>query len=286
MSSHIAKLAGPWGLAKYYLHDYFHEHGDPRTVNQYWLVSRGLLHSCVIVSLYLVFCTLLGPRLMSKRAAFNLRPYLLVYNFSMSFANLIFFYNSLVDSNLGLKILDFKRPGTTDTSPGVMWLISMRYAYVISKYLDLFDTVAFVLTKKNSHLTFLHLYHHSSVALLASLCLGLFPACHPLFIFIVCNSFCHTLMYSYYGLSLLGPGVRRFLWWKRYLTQLQIIQFLVYIVYFTIFLFRQEGYPNFLLAVGYSQAPLFTYLFVQFYRRAYLTKPIRAKDMTNSDKLE
>lgn len=38
------------------------------------------------------------------------------------------------------------------------------------------------------------------------------------------NSGIHILMYSYYGLSALGPRVARYLWWKKYLTILQMVR--------------------------------------------------------------
>ena len=34
-------------------------------------------------------------------------------------------------------------------------------------------------------------------------------------------------MYSYYLLASLGPRMRPYLWWKRYLTQLQLTQFAI-----------------------------------------------------------
>lgn len=36
------------------------------------------------------------------------------------------------------------------------------------------------------------------------------------------NSFIHILMYSYYGLSVF-PSMHRYLWWKKYLTQAQLV---------------------------------------------------------------
>lgn len=39
------------------------------------------------------------------------------------------------------------------------------------------------------------------------------------------NSSIHVLMYTYYGLSVFGPKVTQYLWWKKYLTILQMIQF-------------------------------------------------------------
>jgi len=37
------------------------------------------------------------------------------------------------------------------------------------------------------------------------------------------NSFVHVLMYTYYGLSALGPHMQKYLWWKKYLTRIQLV---------------------------------------------------------------
>lgn len=37
------------------------------------------------------------------------------------------------------------------------------------------------------------------------------------------NSFIHVLMYVYYGLAAMGPHMQKYLWWKRYLTIMQIV---------------------------------------------------------------
>lgn len=37
------------------------------------------------------------------------------------------------------------------------------------------------------------------------------------------NTFVHIVMYSYYLLSALGPQYQKFLWWKKYLTSLQMV---------------------------------------------------------------
>jgi len=37
------------------------------------------------------------------------------------------------------------------------------------------------------------------------------------------NSFIHTLMYVYYGLAAIGPSMQKYLWWKRYMTKLQLV---------------------------------------------------------------
>jgi hypothetical protein len=44
------------------------------------------------------------------------------------------------------------------------------------------------------------------------------------FLLTLLNSLVHTFMYAYYGLSALGDRVKKFLWWKKYLTQMQLVR--------------------------------------------------------------
>ena len=41
------------------------------------------------------------------------------------------------------------------------------------------------------------------------------------------NSLIHLIMYFYYFMAACGPQFQKYLWWKRYLTTFQIIQFVV-----------------------------------------------------------
>lgn len=40
------------------------------------------------------------------------------------------------------------------------------------------------------------------------------------------NAFVHVVMYSYYFLAALGPEVQKYLWWKKYITRLQMVSLL------------------------------------------------------------
>ena len=46
----------------------------------------------------------------------------------------------------------------------------------------------------------------------------------PAFFMGVLNTFVHIIMYSYFGLSALGPSVQKHLWWKKYVTKLQLVR--------------------------------------------------------------
>jgi phosphatidylglycerophosphate synthase len=44
------------------------------------------------------------------------------------------------------------------------------------------------------------------------------------------NTFVHTIMYSYYLMAAFGPRYQKYLWWKKYLTVLQMVGWLFVVV--------------------------------------------------------
>lgn len=38
------------------------------------------------------------------------------------------------------------------------------------------------------------------------------------------NAVVHVLMYLYYGLASCGPKIQKYLWWKKYLTIIQMVR--------------------------------------------------------------
>lgn len=167
----------------------------------------------------------------------------------------------------------------------------LGYLYWLTKFADLFDTFFFALRKKNSHISFLHLYHHISVPILGWIIFK-FNAQMPIaYFFILLNGIVHIIMYSYYALSSFGPQIQRYLWWKRYITQLQLFQFIIFGVYALVLIFKQVNYPKVridvkiikewklidlcsqgLLLIGIPQPIFFFYMFYDFYRRTYKKK--------------
>ncbi|KAK3876490.1 hypothetical protein Pcinc_018726 [Petrolisthes cinctipes] len=98
------------------------------------------------------------------------------------------------------------------------------YWYYLSKFVDFLDTVFFVLNKKNDHISLLHVVHHSLMPVSMWYGMRFQPGGHNTLMSFL-NSIVHTVMYLYYLLAALGPRVRPYLWWKKYLTSMQIIQF-------------------------------------------------------------
>lgn len=155
-------------------------------------------------------------------------------------------YPLLVTLTQGYTLLPCEPYNATKPPIGaVLWF------FYVSKILDFADTVFIILGKKWKQLSFLHVYHHVTIFLVSSTkkkqmpqdcCVGWPEGCLPTpsspnqvywlnlnagydgdtYLTVILNGAVHTIMYTYYFLSMHTKDI----WWKRYLTLFQIIQFL------------------------------------------------------------
>jgi len=238
-------------------------------------LMRSPLPMLAILFSYLLFVKKIGPMIMEKRKPFEMRKLLVAYNcMQVLWCLNILRMLSLVENpwsyifSFGCKF-DIAR----DYHIAVL-VVDGAYAYFLAKLLDLFDTIFFVLRKKNNQVSFLHLYHHSVTFAGSWYYLKYLVGDMESGVFIgLLNSLVHVFMYTYYGLSAFGPSIRKYLWWKKYITWLQLIQFfsaLCYIVYMIFFSCKVDnGFIYFFLANAF----FFIYLFTDFYRKTYTSKP-------------
>ncbi|KAJ2085952.1 hypothetical protein IW138_006005 [Coemansia sp. RSA 986] len=156
--------------------------------------------------------------------------------------------------------------GMCDTD-GTVWnsaLFVHLYLFYLSKYYELLDTVIIIL--KGRKASILQIYHHAGVILVTYIT-NYYSSGSGLFL-VWENTGVHTIMYSYYALTALGfnpPG-------KRYLTSLQIFQFLfgltVIVVYFVIPGCQTQNQNKGQWILTVYLLPL-VYLFLQFFKTAY-----------------
>ncbi|ORX87731.1 GNS1/SUR4 membrane protein [Basidiobolus meristosporus CBS 931.73] len=159
----------------------------------------------------------------------------------------------------------------------------LYYLNYLVKYYELIDTLFLVLKKKK--LEFLHYYHHS---LTMVLCYSqLMGNTSVSWVPITLNLIVHVLMYYYYYRATSGARI----WWKKYLTTLQITQFVldlgfVYFCTYTYFAFNHFPYmPNMGTCSGTIGAALFgcallssyLVLFISFFRKTYKKPAAKAK---------
>lgn len=93
------------------------------------------------------------------------------------------------------------------------------YLFYLSKFYEIIDTMIILLKGRRS--SFLQSYHHAGAII--TMWSGMNSKAPPIWIFVVFNSFVHSIMYAYYAATCIGlspPG-------KQYLTTIQITQFLI-----------------------------------------------------------
>ncbi|CAN8027244.1 hypothetical protein HPB47_023394 [Ixodes persulcatus] len=241
---------------------------DPRVISWFFAGNKWFL--ITLLSGYVYVVKVAGPRFMKNRPPYdNLKPVIILYNLAMVFLNMYFVMNFLTRSYVGggynyvCQGIDFDADDqvTKEFLVLVWWYFWVRVA-------DYLDTLFFVLRKKDSHVSFLHVVHHILVVFNGWYGFT-YGADGQAALGIILNSFVHVVMYSYYFLSLLGPAVRPYLWWKRYLTQLQLVQFVIMTVHIMIPLFVDCGYPKAHSAIAASETVFFTIMFLRFYAKAY-----------------
>lgn len=122
------------------------------------------------------------------------------------------------------------QPVVWDNTPDGMFLAHCSYGYFWLKIFDWIDTLFFILRKKNGHLSFLHVYHHSMITLGVYI-QAIFAPAGQAFIIGAINTFIHTVMYTYYLVTILQPKIRSNNNIKKTITKMQMvwIKFLFYL---------------------------------------------------------
>ena len=118
-------------------------------------------------------------------------------------------------------------PSTQPT--GALWFWS--YLYYLSKYYELLDTVLQLLKGRPPPHFALHVYHHGFVLLMAWAWLEYVQTLQ--YIGLLFNTSVHVLMYYYYYRRVMGLDI----WWKKFVTWFQIVQFATSLCCFAVTLF-------------------------------------------------
>lgn len=260
-------------IADYY-NFLFTELADPRT--NHWFLIGSPMPGLTVLAAYLYFVTTWGPRYMKHRKPYELKNTLIIYNFLQVLVSIYLVYEAL--DGLWLRP-DFSfrcQPVDFNNTPQSMREAKGVYTYFIAKMTELLDTVFFVLRKKNNQITFLHMYHHTVMPMISWGATKYFPGGHSTFIGVI-NSFVHIYMYLYYMLAAFGPKLQPYLWWKKYITVLQMFQFLLVFLHSAQLLFIDCNYPKFSLYFTLPNAWFFLYLFNDFYIKAYRRRSSKAK---------
>ncbi|XP_060881204.1 elongation of very long chain fatty acids protein AAEL008004-like isoform X1 [Metopolophium dirhodum] len=248
---------------------FFDNYGDPRTKD--WFLMHNPLPTALICATYVFTVKVAGPRFMANRKPMELRNILIAYNlFQVIFSSWLFYELGISGWLTGR--YNFRcEPVDYSNHPMTLRMVNVCWWYYFSKFTEFMDTIFFVLRKKDRHISTLHVIHHGVMPMSVWFGVKFTPGGHSTF-FGLLNTFVHIIMYSYYLLAALGPNVQKYLWWKKYLTTLQMLQFLAIMLHAFQLLFIDCNYPKaFVWWIG-MHAVMFFFLFKEFYKQQY-TKP-------------
>ncbi|XP_053955797.1 elongation of very long chain fatty acids protein F-like [Anastrepha ludens] len=243
--------------------------------NRFLPFHGALLPYLLTNILYVLLVFKIGPWYMKNRQPYNLKTVLRYYNIGQ------IIYNAIV-SGMAFYLYVYKRPmaitcmtilPTGHPLKNIEGLVSALY--LINKFIDYFDTIFFVLRKSYKQITFLHVYHHIMMTSLSLLYIRYSGGGGHASMIGILNTNVHVFMYAYYFMSATRPEMKNSLWWKKYVTSLQLVQFVLILVHqmWPLVIQRDCEYSKVLCLCSCIQAILMLYLFGSFYIKTYVRNP-------------
>jgi len=257
-----------WSTVKSHYEYLFIEIRDPRVDD--WMLMSSPWPTAALCLLYYFIIRIAGPQFMKDREPYNTYRIQIVYNL----------LQTLLSAWIWLKTASFWltgrynwlcQPVDYSDSYDALYALDMTWWYFFSKFIDYFDSVFFLLRKKWSHLSTLHVIHHGIMPLTAWSGVKWVGGGHTTFVGFL-NMGVHVFMYFYYFMSSFGPSVQPYLWWKRYLTTMQLVQFATFFIHATFPLFIECDFPKYYSYVILFHGAMFFALFLNFYIQAYVNK--------------
>lgn len=248
-------------------HDLMVNKRDPRVDG--WLFMSSPFPTLLMCAAYIYGVTKLGPRWMRDRQAFELRKTIIVYNFLQVAFSVYLVYLAIRHGwsryNLRCQPVDYS------DNPDEMIMVCVSYYYYLCKFTEFLDTVFFILRKKFDQVTALHVIHHGLMPTAVWWGVKFTPGGHATF-FGLLNTIVHVVMYTYYMLAAMGPRYQKYLWWKKHLTTMQMVQFVMVFVHSGQVFFNGCNFPKTIVALQCFSAFLFLCLFSNFYIQAYIKR--------------
>eukprot|EP01112_Ceratiomyxa_fruticulosa_P016362 TRINITY_DN4929_c0_g1_i1.p1 TRINITY_DN4929_c0_g1~~TRINITY_DN4929_c0_g1_i1.p1 ORF type:complete len:234 (+),score=29.25 TRINITY_DN4929_c0_g1_i1:325-1026(+) len=175
---------------------------------------------------------------MKNREPIKLKEFAPIHNMFLCIASMVMFVsivNEMVPftyhNGIYQAVCDPKRVHSSK-GPVVFWL----YVFYLSKIYEFLDTILQVLRKKS--LQFLHVYHHVTTFYLCWI--GMEHQVPYQWLDAALNAGVHIVMYHFYYMSEQGKTV----WWKKYITKMQIVQFITDLFFHIYWMVAKARYPE------------------------------------------
>jgi len=233
------------------------------------------VHTLIIIAAYLVIVFGL-VRLMEKREAFKLREFAIFHNAQLCLLSLYMVVCIVKEACArGYSVFG----NSVDSTAQGNEMARMIWIFYVSKILEFIDTIIMALKKNNRQISFLHVYHHTSIFFIWWVICYYAPGGDSYFSAAL-NSFIHVLMYGYYLWATISPKLEDGVkprpshpsYWKEWITRSQMIQFCIMLLQSVLDLWVTvpAKYPRFCVWILFYYMMTMLALFGNFYVRSYL----------------
>jgi len=227
-----------------------------------------------IAVIYLLFVSLGSTAMKMGLPTMDPYPIKFIYNVSQIFLCAYMTIEAFMvayRSNYGVACNEYSR----DAPP----IANLLWLFYVSKIWDFWDTIFIVIGKKWRQLSFLHVYHHTTIFLFYWLNVNS-QYDGDIYLTILLNGFIHTVMYTYYFISMHTKvpetGKSLNIWWKSSLTLFQLIQFVCMMTQASYLFF--QGCPNIsrrIIIVYFFYIMSLFFLFSQFFIKSYTKSKVK-----------
>jgi len=254
---------------------------DPRVDS--WPLMSSIWPTTIICVIYVYLVKVAGPKFMETRQPYDIRGLMIVYNAFQTVFSFWMFKESWSFFVTGSYNWHCE-PVDYSNDPDALRVLNVGWWYFFSKFVDLLDTIFFIMRKKFNQVSPLHVIHHSTLPWLSWWGPRFVGGGHAGFGPFL-NSGVHTIMYFYYMCAAFGPSVQKYLWWKKYITTIQLVQFVLVFFHAIQPLFFECDFPKAASLMFAGTGLQYFILFMAFYKKTY-NKKAPSKKLKKSDSTE
>jgi len=247
--------------------------GDERVKD--WPLMNPLLALGIMIGYLLVLFILIQIMKRSDGPAPLMKPVTIVHNVILTILSAYMCFETLYQAFINKYSLFGNGVDTTEKGMPMARILWIFYA---SKILEFGDTFIMALRKNFHQISFLHVYHHTTIFAIWWLVVYYAPGGDGYFSAAL-NSFIHVLMYSYYLWAAFAGKQKgpKAVWtepgyYRQYITTMQMLQFTFMLIQATYNITVPNEYPVFLSYILFFYMLSMLGLFANFYRKSYSPK--------------
>lgn len=252
---------------------YWLKKGEPRVRD--WPLMNPY-HMAAVVTAYLIIVPVLSFIMKQRSKPVNVRLFATLHNINLTLLSLYMFVE-IIRQAVTHRYSLFGNG--VDHGASGYGMARILYIFYLSKILEFIDTIIMCLKQNYRQITFLHVYHHASIFVIWW-CIVYFAPGGEAYFSAALNSFVHVVMYGYYLWSSYAPKLREGQrphvlhpsFYKKYITTMQLTQFVTMFIQACYDLIVPNAYPRFCVWILFFYMMTMIALFANFFIQSYLKR--------------